>query len=81
MAYIMCQNFTDDQLKAPASAEYQPYPDMKESIENLGNETYSMKYYVDAQNSYGAMIRNSFYCEIRHGEDDLWYIEDLRILD
>jgi len=81
MAYVMCQEFVEDQLVAPATAKF---PGMSEvvivSIKNEQN-AYRVSGYVDAQNRMGALIRNYYVCEIKYVGDDKWRLLDLEFSD
>jgi hypothetical protein len=75
-AYMMCQQFTDKGLKAPATAKYQPYSEIHVISVTLNN--YQMSYYVDAENSFGATIRNTFSCSIKYlPNTNQWQLIDL----
>lgn len=65
----MCQRYVLEQLKAPKTAEFQPmdvikwpYVDTKEAY---------WESYVDAQNSFGALIRTRFTCSYNKAQDKL----------
>jgi hypothetical protein len=79
MAYIMCQEFITDGLKAPTTAEFPNYSDIQ--VIKLGEGTYKEAYrvrgYVDAQNSFGAMIRTSYLCDISYEGQHNWHLIDL----
>ncbi len=70
----VCHDFIDDRLKSPASSDFEWTSDM--------NVTYSGGIYVvggkvDAQNSFGAMIRSDYACtvgirEIRATREHHW---------
>lgn len=60
-------------LKAPASAVF---PDLDEMVVHGQNGHYVVSGYVDAQNSYGAMIRNQYtYSVMKTG--DMWKCTDV----
>ena len=63
-ADIMCQVHVTNSLKAPSTAKFEYLPDA--SVEDLGNNTFGMNSYVDAQNSFGAMLRTNYYCKIQY---------------
>lgn len=74
-AYVVCKDFVTDRLKAPSTAEF---PSMYYStIEKLTDTTWRVKSYVDAQNSFGAMIRTNFICEVRYTGNNNWRLVDL----
>jgi hypothetical protein len=52
--------------------------------QDMGNGLYVVNSYVDAQNSFGAMIRNTFKCKVQYlggGEADSrnWSLIDLEL--
>lgn len=48
-------------LKAPSTAKFGSCHD---AVVRLGGQRYAVASYVDAQNGFGAMIRNSFNCDV-----------------
>ncbi|MEN6511141.1 MAG: hypothetical protein ABFD00_04835 [Chloroherpetonaceae bacterium] len=81
-SYYMCQQFTDKVLLAPSTAEYQSSDEvLRTMIYDPQNNTYKMQYYVDSSNSFGVMIRNNFYCKVKHGEGDTWFKTELMLLE
>ncbi|MCX7005052.1 MAG: hypothetical protein NTV22_17495 [bacterium] len=58
------------QLKAPATAKFAG--DRYVILNGTGMVTG----YVDAQNSFGAMIRNEIVAEFVKGKDDQWHMTD-----
>lgn len=70
MAAIICSNYVEASLKSPKSADF-PWDKAAGGSSKLGNQTYFVRSYVDAQNSFGAELRNWYECKIqyRSGED------------
>lgn len=62
-AFIISKEIVKTKLKAPATAEF-PFVDFKYS--SLGQNTYSITSYVDAQNSYGALLRNDWCVRLKY---------------
>lgn len=60
-AYLACEGFVSSSLKAPSTAEFEGYSPA--AISSAGNR-YTVRSYVDAQNSFGAMIRTDFTCVV-----------------
>lgn len=64
--YTMCKDAVETQLKAPTTAKF---PNLWEigvgEIEGQEN-TYRVRAYVDAQNSFGVMIRTNYDCDLRY---------------
>lgn len=56
-----CEQFTKDQLKAPSTAEFSNWVTTE-----ITDRSWRIKADVDAQNSFGAMIRNTTICEISY---------------
>jgi hypothetical protein len=60
---LACQKAIAAQLKAPDSAKFEsPWP-----VSGTQAAGYAMKSYVDAQNSFGAMLRQNFTCTAAPG--------------
>ena len=81
MAKIQCQDFVRDNLRSPSSADF---PFFAGGAVAMGNNAYMVRSYVDAQNAFGAAIRNDYVCQIRFtgGESaDIrnWDLIDLQI--
>jgi hypothetical protein len=70
-AVAQCEGFADKRLKAPASADY----DLT-ATESGGSWTVTGT--VDAENSFGAQIRNDVTCKL-HFEGDTAYLDDIKI--
>lgn len=77
MACVVAQRFVRNQLKSPSTAEFPACHTM--TISRAGN-TWTVASYVDAQNSFGAMLRNRFLAEIEYQpSDNQWYPLDVQI--
>jgi hypothetical protein len=74
MAKVMCEQFVEERLKAPASADFSGVFDT--TVTGSGND-YTVRGYVDAQNSFGAQIRSDYTCEIQDSGDDKWTLVSL----
>jgi len=72
-AEVMCEQFVEKRLKAPASAEY---TDPKTS---KAGATYTVGGSVDSQNSFGAKIRSRYVCTVKDNGDDSWTLVDLTL--
>jgi hypothetical protein len=61
-AFAACESAVKDQLKAPATAKFsgERYTDNDPGWLTTGS--------VDAQNSFGALVRNSFRCMLTRGD-------------
>ena len=62
IAASYCKDFVSGRLKSPSSASF---PFLPNSTSHVGDGVYEVHSYVDAQNSYGAVIRTSYTCRVR----------------
>lgn len=63
MAFIQCQAFVKNRLKAPATAQF---PSQPLSAIDTGANTYIVTATVDAQNGFGALLRNNWLCKTQY---------------
>ncbi len=61
-AQFACQGYVQDRLKAPASAQFAPFREL--AISGSGVGPWTVRGYVDAQNSFGANLRSKFSCTV-----------------
>lgn len=69
LALVMAHDFIARELKAPASAEFPYSTDPGVSITRSASDSgkacaFTIKTYVDAQNSFGAQIRTNFLVKV-----------------
>ena len=77
MAYIMMQDFVKKRLKSPGTADFPfGYSDYTKSI---GKFQYKITAYVDAQNSFGALVRTRFTGIIEQTDKERWKLISLDI--
>jgi len=74
-AWVMAKEFVKDRLKAPRTAKW-PWASTDQLVTYLGNREYLVDAYVDAQNSFGALIRTYFTCRLRD-DGDRWTLLSL----
>ena len=74
MARTMCQKFVRQSLKAPSTAKI-PYGE--QTVATLDNGHYIVTGPVDAENSFGAMLRQTYYCETHRKDGDMWVLDSL----
>lgn len=81
IALTQVQNFVERQLKAPGTAVW---PGMFESLDHVaaaGNQRYLIRSWVDAENSFGAKLRNRFTAVVKEVTPDQWKLEYLKFDD
>jgi len=73
-AQEVCRVWLEDRLKAPSTVKY-----VAEDTMYLGNDTYRTDGKVDAQNSFGAMIRTGYRCVAVRDESAAlsWRLQEL----
>lgn len=67
MALVQCEIYVQNRLKSPSSAKFASTSNS--NIQDLGNSVYQVNSYVDAQNSFGAMLRTDYSCKIEYTGD------------
>lgn len=72
------RHLKNNYLKAPSTAKFKHIPEdsISNAVQKIGPNRYRVTSYVDAQNSYGAMIRTNFTIEI-YKKRGSWYAENL----
>lgn len=78
MAFIQCKHLVSERLKSPSTADF---PFLDRDAWRFSDQTYVIKSYVDAQNSFGAMMRNNWYCKIQFVAGDDLDINNWRLLN
>lgn len=78
LAYHMCQGYVKVALKSPSTAEFPPFQSYNAQYD--GYNKYLVSGYVDAQNSFGAMLRTSYTCNIEQDKSTgSWHLIDLKV--
>lgn len=72
------RHLKNNYLKAPSTAKFKHIPEdsISDAVKKIGPNRYRVTSYVDAQNSFGAMIRTNFTIEI-YKKRGSWYAENL----
>jgi hypothetical protein len=74
LAKVMCEKFVKDRLKAPATADFSGVFDTE--VSGSGDD-YTVRGYVDAENSFGANLRNNYVCQVHDDGNDNWTLVSL----
>jgi hypothetical protein len=76
-AYYFAREFVKNHLKVPSTARFPSIRDDNVFISRFA-DTWTVTGYVDAENSFGAAIRNYYECQLQYDEDEkAWYLKDL----
>lgn len=78
-AFIYSQDCVEQQLKSPSTAEF-PY-DSEEFVTKIDEDTFIINSYVDSQNSFGAMIRTNYICQITLNDNDTYTCDSIELLE
>ncbi|ODR84937.1 MULTISPECIES: hypothetical protein [Shewanella] len=80
-AYVQCKDAVSERLKAPSTAEFSAYSatsvtKTKMSLKTGGDKeiTFVVNGSVDAQNSFGAMLRNHYQCSVSGRTGGYWSV-------
>lgn len=80
-AFDVCTQFVKDRLKSPSTAKFRNfYEDDGEVVVTHAADTYTVSSTVDSENGFGAMLRSTFRCEVRHVSGTSWRLVDLQIV-
>jgi len=79
LALFAARDFVKERLKAPRTAKWPGWFDTDERVTHLGGGTYAILSYVDAENSFGAMLRMHYVCKVRYVGIGEWRLEELNI--
>lgn len=71
LAYLYAQDFIKQRLKAPSTAEFPSFRNVSHTYR--GECAHRIIGVVDAQNSFGAQIRNRFDVTVRYSKDNKSY--------
>lgn len=76
-AWVICQQFLEDRLTAPATADYPA--GYSQYTTSLGGSRFRVDAFVDAENGFGALVRTDFVCTVDYQGNDRWRLESLQI--
>lgn len=64
-AHVYCEALVKKSLKSPKSADF-PWYNEKQVTVSSNNEIFTVRSYIDAQNSFGATLRNNYTCKLQY---------------
>jgi hypothetical protein len=80
MAFVMSQNFVKQRLKAPSTANFPTVVDNGVVVRAIPDCSFDVSAYVDAQNGFGAPIRNRYTAKMSYDRaSKLWRATQLNI--
>lgn len=80
MACVMAEGFVKDRLVAPSTAKF-PNPGGADCKASRRGNTWTVASFVDAQNSFGAMMRSDYAAQLSTDtQGEKWRLEDIAIV-
>jgi len=74
-AFVYSKYFVEERLRSPSTADF-PFSEYTSSY--LGDCTHSVSSYVDAQNGFGAVVRQYYTAKMQYDRNkDEWYLLSL----
>ncbi|BDB52112.1 hypothetical protein [Flavobacterium ammonificans] len=77
-ALTAAQEEVKSRLKSPSSANF---PWGIDCVTKISDNTYVINSYVDSQNSFGAMLRTNFTCQITLNDNDTYTCNSVELLE
>ncbi len=74
-AWYACRQFTEARLKAPKTADFEHYN--ASGVRRMNANEWKVNLFVDAENSFGAMLRNEFECVVQN-QGDSWKLVSIQ---
>lgn len=78
-AYSMAKEFIKGYLETPATAQFPLIDDYGIAVVKVDNDTWKVIGWFDAQNIFGALIRNYYECSVSYVGEGKWILESLNI--
>lgn len=84
LAWNITKEFVTQSLKAPTTAKwgsiFSDHQDPTKCVRYLGGNRFKSRGWVDAQNSFGAVVRTQFDCTVQH-QANSWTLVNLDIVE
>ena len=78
-AYFNSQECVKELLKSPSTAEF-PYGS-EQFVTQIDEDTFIINSYVDSQNSFGAMLRTKYVCQITLTGNESYTCDSVNLLE
>jgi hypothetical protein len=78
-AYSVCKQFVTNRLRAPKTAEFPSLSASDHQITAYTDGEYRVTSYVDSQNAFGALIRSTYVCEVKHQAGSKYLLQNIKI--
>lgn len=77
VAYVMCQQFIEKSLVAPAAAKWPRPSEIEINTVEGKKDAFQIKGYVDGELRMSDLTRNNYVCEISYVGKDQWHLDYL----
>lgn len=78
-AYFNAQECVKNLLKSPSTADF-PYGS-EQFVTQIDEDTYLINSYVDSQNSFGAMLRTQYVCQVTLTSNESYTCDSVQLLE
>lgn len=78
-AYFNGQECVKELLKSPSTAEF-PYGS-EQFVTQIDEDTFIINSYVDSQNSFGAMLRTQYVCQVTLIDNENYTCDSVKLLE
>lgn len=79
-AHYVAQEFIKDTLKAPGTAKFSSFSESRVTYD-ASDDSYFVRGWVDAQNSFGATLRSNYICTVRNTEGETWKSRNCSLIE
>jgi hypothetical protein len=76
-AYVMCQGFVKDRLRAPGTAKFPPAA--RADVDELAGNAWRVRAWVDAENAFGGEVRTDWECRVAYEGGGGWRLDGLEM--
>ena len=76
-AYVMCQQFVKDRLRAPGTARFPP--SSRADVDGLAGNAWRVRAWVDAENAFGGEVRRRWECVVVYEGGGEWRLDGLEL--
>ena len=74
VAYYI-EQIVKERLKSPSTAKFPGYATKRDQLNCIGNDNYTITSWVDAQNSFGGVVRKNYYCKFSYNNNATTVLE------
>lgn len=80
-AFDICKQYVSDRLKSPSGATWRDPYGSQVTYTGSGDGPWTVNASVDSENSFGAKLRSTYTCTVKHESGDTWSLVNLTVND